>query len=402
MDELTKQTVNEKLHFTDDLSTQYKIKKLENGELIQVPKNKKYVKICLAKRLTTGESVIIKKIMRNPDEKRDEITRTQVATSILGNKSLELIGIFSDKHQVFYSLVMEKLEPWVFNVKDAYKLINDLKNLHENNFIHSDINPSNIMRSIKSNQAVFIDFDRDRSANFFYPIDIDEDKWKEYDLIALCKTLFILKHLKKINAYLVNYYKLDTEKLNSAELLDGFYKLLQEHKFNEFEFLAKIEAIAFEEGRRDSVDIFFLNVITKKIEGTNTAARLFADLANKNPTTPLGNDPNSIFAIKPSARPLDNDIYDIDYICISSIDTEDGILGFLNGLDLKCPALIELTNPTTSEKTFYIYKMGTLNKPTNPNLESELNGLTHEQLRGLKLQNWKILYKPREEICLMM
>ena len=134
----------------------------------------------------------------------NELERTKRVVSIL--RAPQIKGVFSDSRVVFHSMVMEKLEPYIFSLESVPKLISDLRELHQNSIFHKDINPTNIMQT-KDKQAVFIDFANDRSATFFHPIpDIDIGKWNVYDLKALGKVLFVLKHITKINKFISSLF----------------------------------------------------------------------------------------------------------------------------------------------------------------------------------------------------
>lgn len=124
-------------------------------------------------------------------------------------EKLERVGSVPNVFAVFYSkqrspdksltVVLEKLQPFVYSATNAGKAFSSLSNWSSNDLKHSDISPGNIMmREIgddKDTEVVFIDPNFDYGYTVFFS---SGGKSKERDRDSLARVLFYLKNRKKI------------------------------------------------------------------------------------------------------------------------------------------------------------------------------------------------------------
>jgi hypothetical protein len=87
----------------------------------------------------------------------------------------------------------------------------------------------------------------------------------EYDLKALGKSLFILKHINKINNHLSSHFNLNTSGNNGYFFEQEFFQF--QSQYNDDTFMEKLKEIIFtDKCKEDNMDQILLGIINGDIK----------------------------------------------------------------------------------------------------------------------------------------
>jgi len=187
-----------------------------------------------------------------------------------------------DIYQLFKKKIINNFEDYKLFLIELFRMIEGIKLFNQNNLIHHDINPKNIVYDKKNNRLNFIDFSltttKDKIINDInyefsifhvsFPIESGFYKKKDYENIVLWDELKINSYCDKIRKEILNKIsKHDTKIISELKDLFLFYYVLDDKAGKDIKydainnlnlFLLNVKNYSFDDFINKSLDTFDL------------------------------------------------------------------------------------------------------------------------------------------------